>query len=244
VLKFRTPLVPFSGAYGHFLLGTPRSPGGSSILAASARRMVTIRSPDPDDRFGEIGRYWLRGQTDIGTSGADVYLNWRTGERRVYPWTSPYYASPHDINSPDLAQAPPDGEPYGLFERDGRFELRMPYSNFDTVYLRDLVTGRERPINVGDNVSFVFAAERLTWFESRSRFPGPVWTYTIHAFDALTGHRKRWVVRGDQPLLYGTGVSAQAVGDRIFVDVVADAIWNDKVPVATGWRIYSARWPR
>jgi hypothetical protein len=238
----RSKCAPLSGAAARFLLAcdSQRPDEGTAILDASTK---TIQPLPTTSAFTTIGRYWLLGRTTNPSGTSDVYLNWRTGARVEVPWGSsgiPGYAPPRNINSPDLEPAPAGGEPYGLYQRVGDLELRVPRNKPTTARLRDVRTGRERLLKCSHGcLDAQLGAGRVSWIVLKSTHATD--SYAVNVYDSKTRKTTRWLVSRAISLEGGSSALAAHTRQRALISVVSQVVEGDHGPSPVAYRVYSAQ---
>ena len=251
--------------YGHgglFVADCPDRAPRASLVEAATGEVRAAPSAQEGDTFYWIGEHWMAGDDLHACENAGkcdinaVFVNWRTGERRVNPrcrvrcWTSDPEAA-FSLDRPELRPRRHRYDPRRVqgdlsIERAFRRPLVLRQRGRPPVLL-SRCAGRWNLDNCHDTLS----ARRVTWAPVNDDPRAPI--ATVNGYVADTGRRFRWTFRFHSdprfgcPRAYGTylrtfhtrhAVIAVAV-DRFAPSPSGSAC--QRYPES--FTLYAARWP-
>jgi hypothetical protein len=229
---------PIDATRNVFLLSCGPSSEGH-ILFARTRNVRPLRGRAPGDTFVAIGRFWVGGRSAAGScphSGCDndIYVNWRTGQRRPCSEERGHcQLGFQDIDTPGL-----DAVPWNPFTT---IAVERPY-RLDTGP-NDLTLRRgraRRTLSKGIACTPSLVDRWAIWTHCAQRSRVSVFAYNVEAH-----LRYRWTVEGVAHARFLTDetVIAAHAAETLLIQVLRRLRGDDEAPTAAAYDLYAAPLP-
>jgi hypothetical protein len=233
---------PLSGRNGHFLLycGAATQEPSYQLLNARTRAIHSLPAVQKGERFSRIGRYWVAGEGPCSGDhcyAAAVFINWRTGERRLCDTFPDKAICDSDLDGRRLRRThvtPGERAPgLRLIRRRRALDLKT-------------ATGTVRLTSKCSTLLYTcygsIFEHRASWSESRD---GHGRIAVAGGYDPRTKRLARWRMHAIGPGPYYWGTAKLRVFHTAFGVAMQVAAQTDKTGAqVTRYAIFFAPWPR